>query len=1510
MINKNKCAKVNVKVLIILILVTAAIGTSLFTARHVRRSLLSKMDLEAGQASFEKQDWPEVFRKLRGYLSRNPDNIEILKKYAKAALSIRPLNTDAIGGAIGAYRRVIQLAPLDEIAYEKLAMLYGGIGNFEELAYIARTRINHVPDDRKAPLWLADALFRLHKKDEAKQVLLDFLTDLDALADKYPEYVQACAMMSRIILDDNTIEAKTKALEMLNQAVEYSPESVEALVTRARFYREIPEISSMSRQLARQDLEAADALDTDNPRIHMSLGVEWMAHGEIDRAAAKLKFIQSIPQETLEEYFFDMDEWTVSKFLLASQLAMQNKDTAEGVSLSDEILTVLKEKGHRIRVLPTAIGFYVAAGKVPEARRCLDEYIDILHTREMPAESKLGLAYMQAQVAKAEGRLHAVIDALQPAVASNLSRPELWRLLAESYSLTDQSRRAINALIQYLRFYPRDPEMTMQLTKEYFKLRDWNRAFETARLAESLDPADIIIRLLRIEASINIAAEQTYTINTTRLEALSIELAELRKENPERVDIRLLQAMIAGYLEKPDEVEAELKLAIEECEEPLRAEMQLVRHYSRAKRMAEAIRVCQASCERHPKFAEPWLSLSSLHMANADSDAARSCLKQGLDNAIGQRDKRSLSIRLAMLELLYADRATGINLLKEIASQDEQEIRARLLLLDTREIREDPATMDKLITELRKAEGESGLYWRLHQASLWLSSENWRSKQPDITDALQYCIDSDPEWSLPVLLLVRMYEKLEDFARVEDTCRQALVRNPSATDVGDALVSLLEKQGRFSEVEQVLQQIEANPRVASAWNVRTALRAGDFSRAIDELKLRVSNDDRDANSRILLARLVYWQTRDAEKAFEYLKEAEAITSGSMALIAAKVSILRSEEQTEEARRILDDYVANSDTFSAYTMRAAYLAREGEFERAEEDYRKLTTFAGREVAGYELLSNFYARYNKLDKAIVTLEEGLNAYPGDLRLKRRLMKTLLLQGQAQSRQRALEILATLEEQLPQDPELMKLRAMQMLEVSTPQSLKAAREKLEHVTRLEPTAVDAHLGLIGIAMRVGEYETARDYAIRALGSNSNNLKLMLARGKTEIAIGNTQMASELAHMVLQKESNNTEALGLLLDAVLSAGNEDRGLIEEAIKSARIMLEEDPNHTEVRDIIVAAAVRSNDHTLLEEARTMIESALAKEPADEKLLLSRTHVLVSMNLSQVAIPELEAYSQTKQGSRSVPAIVTLADLHRLNGNLDQAQQRIEQAELIDPKNQLVIHARLLLLVAQNRFDEIAGISSAYLSAEKQNPATLVAAASILASLNSMTLKQEGLKLFEQAAILSPTLLSARLGLASTLYQTGDTERAKQTYQELLDQYPNNIQALNDLAWILQEHDQRYDAALELADRGLKAARDEKDRIHLLDTRGTILSNMPDRLADARTDFKSLVDESPDDTPQKAKALLKLGRICVKLNDLVQAELHMKNALEIDQKINVLTPDERSEITKILQGSGIQATDR
>ncbi len=1498
MVHRNRTAKINVKVLVILVVIVAALGVSLVVARQVRRSILSKMDLEAGTAAFEKEDWQVAASHLQEYLGRNPEDVEILKKYAQARLAIRPVELASIGGAISAYRRVIRLSPLDEVAYEKLAMLYTSTGNFSDLAYIARRRIELTPDGKKAPLWLAEALIQLNKSQEAQQTLEEFIGTLEGLASTHTEYVRACELMSQIVAADDAEAAKTEALGWLSKAVDYAPESVEAVAARAHFYRTTPQIPGISEQdrltLARRDLEAADAIGTDNPKSLYFLGVEWASFGEFDRAATELKVAEELPEETLSDYSFDLSDWTVAKFSLASQLTMVRGDTTEGVSLADDVLTTLTEKRHRIRVLPSVIQIYVTAGEVAKARRCLDEYVDAQYVQEGKGDSKLRLAYLRALVARAEDNAYGVIDVLQPVVVSNSSRADLWRLLAEAFSRTDQPRRAVDALIRYLRLRPRDPEMTLQLAKEYLKLRDWNRAFETARLAEPLDPTDIVLRLLRIEASIYIAAEQQQQIDMARLEALWDELTDLRRDHPSRVDIRILQAMIAVYMGQSELAERELKSAIEECEEPLRAEMQLVRHYYRTKRMADAISLCQAACEHHPGVAEPWLSLSGLYSAEADNDAARRCLRQGLEAVAGKWEDRSISLRLALLELMDGDRTVGIDLLTELVERDEREVHARTLLLGTREIQSDLARAQRLIDELHAAEGESGLRWRLHQASLWLGSDDWRSRQQDITGALQYCIDSDPEWSSPVLLLVQMYEMLNDSDRVEDVCRRGLVRNPSATDIADRLMSLLEKQGRYADAEQILQQIEADAHVASAWQIQIALRAGDFSRAIDELKLRVSNDNRDAESRILLARLIYWQTRDSDQAFAYLTEAEAIASGSLALAAAKASILRAEGQGTEAQRVLNEYVVNRGDFSAYMLRAAYLVNEGRLEEAENDYRRLTTFPENSVAGYMLLGNFYATNSKLDSAVAAVEEGLEKHPEDPRLERALMKILLRRAQGQDQQRALEILGALERRMPRDPELMKLRAMQLLQDPTPETLALAREKLKDVVRLEPTAVDAHLTLIGIAIQEGAYDDARDVALRALGANPDDSALLAARGRAELRLGNTQMAIQLA---------------------------------------RLSLQNDPNSAVARDVVVTAAQNTRDRVLLNEALGWIEAALTRDPANVQLLLARAQVLVSLQQPQKALPELEAYCRTEAGSRDVTALVTVADLYRLAGDADTAKERIDRMQEQYPDSQAVVHARLLWLVDQKEYEALAAITSAYLSVEEQNPAMLLNAGFVLSSCDSIEARKEAVRLFEHAVTLSPTSIDARLGLASSLCQTEDTQGAERLCQELWDQTnddattclnvasrlyqtgyaagaekiyrqllqrnQNDTRILNDLAWILQEHDQRYDEALALANRGLKAKADD---LHLLDTRGTILSNMPGRLAEAKGDFQRVLALSSGDTRRQAKTLLQLGRICIKLGSLAEAKQQLEKAQEIDRRISVFTAEERSEIATIVQG--------
>ena len=231
---------------------------------------------------------------------------------------------------------------------------------------------------------------------------------------------------------------------------------------------------------------------------------------------------------------------------------------------------------------------------------------------------------------------------------------------------------------------------------------------------------------------------------------------------------------------------------------------------------------------------------------------------------------------------------------------------------------------------------------------------------------------------------------------------------------------------------------------------------------------------------------MYQHSGDAGQALEYLRQAESIDPDSPTLVTLKASILKGEGRGTESLRILSDYVAAHDEFNAYWIRGAYLVEDGRSDLAEQDYRRLTGFAANGAFGYELLGNFYAATKRLDEGVAALEKGLTAYPDDLRLSRRLMQLLLVRAGPEDQPRAMMLRDKLEERLPQDVELLILRAKRMLQEPSSQPFDAITRKLENAVRLEAGAVDAHLALIAIAMRQADYRAACNYAVQALVSN----------------------------------------------------------------------------------------------------------------------------------------------------------------------------------------------------------------------------------------------------------------------------------------------------------------------------------------------------------------------------------------------------------------------------------------
>jgi tetratricopeptide (TPR) repeat protein len=1505
MISERKPAKINWKLVVILAVAVVVLGVGAIVARYVRKEWLASKGLADGQAAYQQGDWKGAVAGLREYLARFPDNPEVLEQYARANLLVRPLDVGNIFAAIDAYRRILRLSPDNASVYRPLAILYAYTGQSGELGYIAEQRLKQAPGDPHATLWLAQSLVAQTdrtKRDEARAKLEELVNAAPKQAGPRAPYVKACILLGAIAASGDSKTARQDALKWLDRAIERDPGSADVYLARARVRLLPPRPEGKAEQdaffaAAKADLDRADALQPpdkpSDPGVRLGLAAEWIRHGDFAKAEAELNALDAmlvpvkdaegntagyyvgspkggaaVPagsgaaegKDLLAYDIVDPMDLVAVKSNLRSRIVASRRSPSEGVALADETLAAVKSKRHRLSVLPSAIERYATAGKVAEARACLDEYVKANEVQPVP-EPREKVAWLEALVAQAEGKPSRIVALLQPVTAAGLLDYRSWIMMAQAYRQTSQPQLAARALDECRRLIPRDPSLMRWLAREYRFQGRWSEALQAATAASQLAADDLPTTLLRIEIAIGAVPEPADARGKADLEALARELAALRRKHAEVVPVRVLQDAIAMKQGRLDDAQKELEETIKTYPEAetLSARMMLAQVYVRQQRTDDALRTCREASDKYKKQAAPWQALAEVLASNKRYDEARAALQAAVKEVESREDKRDLKARLDSLEIANGSPQSRTERAKALVKEDTDDVRAALLLLQFPEIRNDEALAQALVNKIREIQGDSSVLGRLYQVELWMSQNRWRDKQKEIADALNRCMAADPKWSEPVLLLGSMHERLADLGGAEAVYRRAFASNPEATDVADRLMVLLERRGRFTDAKEVLDKVGKGSGVLDAHRWRVAYGEGDVAQAVEQLRLRMAQDPKDAVSRVDLARVLYEQKRDVDAAMKYLDEAAAIAPESLVPIAIKAAILEREGRRDEARRHLDEEVAKRNSFAAYLVRADYRAATGDTALAEQDYAHLTTF-GMNGDGHLRLARFYTDSGNWDKAVNTLEEGAKAYSANRVLQDRLMRALFSRNKGDDRARASQILAALEKTNPNDPGVLGIRALELLREGKQESTQKAQQLLERVVQLAPSAVDAYMALFGLAMDRMDIAGARDLAIRATEANPGHRDLLLARADAERRLGNLGMAREVV---------------------------------------RTLLKQNPDDPGSLDALVSLAGSPPDAKVLEEAQVLANQAANRKPSDERLQLVVARALDVAGQRDAAIARLDAYRQTEAGRSSVNVLLALADLCRAAGNLAACKDRIEQASKLAPDHPGVVQQQILYLAAAKQFDEIASLMSALARKQPGDAGTFLVAAKVLHSGGADSHRKAAKACYEEALRNAPLMTEALLGLALLTYQGGDISGAEMAYVKVIEAHPNNPQALNDLAWILSESKHDYKRAIELADRGVALVPDDD---HLRDTRGVVLMRVG-RLQDARKDFEKMASLNPPDSPRRAKALLQLGRVCAKMNDAAQAKRYLEEALQIDSRKSVFSAEERAEARQLLLAS-------
>lgn len=1473
-----RSARINIKALIILIMVIGVLGVGAFGAHYVRKRVIAQGALEDGKAALDREEWSEAAKHLRRYLGKYPDDTEMLREYAEAHLSVRPREPENILQAIAAYRRLYRQPSLrgDDVLSDKLARLYLSIRDFSEAIYICKERLAQDPTDASASILMAQALMYTDEYEEATELLKNLVET------HHPQEVEAYVHLSNLSLLQNQSDSGVQESgRWLDRAVERNPDSAFALVHRARYHTERFR-GRKERDLvaARRDLESAEAMNPEAPEVVLLLGSQWLAMGDaefgderqedFERARAHLAQVDLVDPKLLNSRDIDPDAFAGQWFRRASALALRSGDPAEMISIVERGLAELSG-GIRSKYLETAIELELVAGQpksLESAKRHFAEYRDIV--TGSPDGNLLAtdtLALLSARVDSSTGRPYKAIKVLQQLVSENPRNLSAWRLLAQAYIDTRQSRHAIRALETYLSQRPNDITVRTQLVRQYLRKGDTDQAVRHARVFTYFDKIMLSAQLVYVEASVRAAIDRG--VPKSAFDDWLERLDGLREEHPGVSEIRMLQAIIAIYQERPDDALLELEQADRECSPAPAIAYQRAGLLGRLGRLEEAIEVARSATEQFPDQAHAWTNLARLSIEADGYGAALSVLQQGVEISWTPGVRRSLIRAIVQLHLVHHEkderlsRQAGIDLLNDLVEQDNlrdspSDVWPRTTLLELREVFAKGPGAQELVDELGEIDGAE-LPTLLHQARVWMrTSQDARSNKERIINALSRYMEADPDAERPVLMLGGMHEQLGEVVEAERVYRAGVDMLPedASLEVVDRLLRLLERQNRGAEAKDILDLVpqDLQRKRLGAHRVELAIDSGEYTTAIQELERRVAETRDDVNGHVLLARLVYRERRDVARAMAELDKAAAIDPESLVAVATRVDILLAEERPDEARVQLDALLARRADFAAHLMRAQFFVAVDDLEAAESEYRRLTAFEDSAASGYELLGKFHRSQGKMPEALIAWEHGLEKEPSSLSLRRLTVQGLIVSPNEEDQRRGRQLLTELVSEYPDAQELMATRVALLLESSTPESIREAKGLLERLVQRNAKDERAFATLIQIEMSQGGLDTAGAIVDRALAANPRSPRLLTIGAAVQLARKDLARARSMAR----------QAVG-----------------------------EDPNYVAGYLRLADIAMASDDW---ESALEAVESAAGIAPDDEAIARKRIGILQRSGRRSEAIRHLKTLVETDTGQADVRLLLLLADLLCQEGDVAGFERSILDASRLNPMAPAVFRVRVRCLGRQKQFDEVVNLIKDRQSQHPSDSESLVLAARVLMTARADRYFTEARSVFVRMLDSDP--LSANLGLGELGYQTGDFAAARDAYQNVLKLDPKHEQALNDLAWILAQELEDLDQAIRLADQGVKLYGQNP---HLLDTRGVVLWKLG-RLDEAVRNLQksASIAEKLRRWRTQVEALMHLAEVYVDRKELIKARLVLEEANALDAQRAILSDAKRAELDQLI----------
>jgi len=411
-------------------------------------------------------------------------------------------------------------------------------------------------------------------------------------------------------------------------------------------------------------------------------------------------------------------------------------------------------------------------------------------------------------------------------------------------------------------------------------------------------------------------------------------------------------------------------------------------------------------------------------------------------------------------------------------------------------------------------------------------------------------------------------------------------------------------------------------------------------------------------------------------------------------------------------------------------------------------------------------------------------------------------------------------------------------------------------------------------------------------SLESNPEDVELQLLKAKTLIVEG-TAPAIKNAHHILQKITDEQPKFS---DAwILLANNALRqGQSTKAIDIALRGLSHLPNNNSLL-LLKAQAEAANSPVL---AIPTLKALRELEPNDTNVILHLANTYLASDKPQKAVNLLKTQlTSCSDLSERRKINIALATALYKNGNKSSAQEEFDHLLQSDPNDTICLLAQTELFIDDRLWEQLHQKVTEWYHNHPKDSHTPITIARELASIEDELSKKTAQDILQTVLKNDPNCTKAMSTLATLLQITGHNDESATLYSKVLAIEPDNVIAINNLAWIICEGKGDFRKALELAETGLALA---PSYIDLIDTRGVAYYRLRE-FNKAIQDFETCIKLYPSNASPGVTSRFHLGRVYAKVGQTETAIEQLNMVLDLERRIGGLSKADLAEVHHLIE---------